>query len=1499
MTNNKIGSVMVVGGGIAGIQSSLDLANSGFLVYLIESSPTIGGLMARLDKTFPTNDCAMCILSPKLVECGRHLNIDILSYSEVENIEGVPGHFTVTVRKKARYIDISKCTGCSDCVGVCPVDRPNEYENYLNTRKATFRPFPQAFPNAFTIEKRGTANCQAACPLEQKAQGYIALVRNHRYEDALRTVRLDNPFPAICGRACHHPCMEKCQRGVLDEPLSIPSIKRFLSDYETTHQVSVLPPQESPKPQKIAIVGAGPSGLSCAYFLSLKGYPVDIFEAQDRPGGMMVYGIPAYRLPRDVVSQDIATIKQLGVSIHYGKKWGKDFSLDDLFKQGYQSIYLACGAWKGIKLGVEGENDPRTMDGLQYLEKANSSGEVPPAQEVVVIGGGNVAIDCARTALRRGAKKVSIYYRRSREEMPARDEEIEDAQEEGVEFFFCASPRCFTKRDGQLYMETYVMRLCAPDESGRRRPEVIPGSGFEVAADLFILAIGQEVAIPNEGLEMTRRGTVKTNEKLETSRPGVYAGGDLVMGPSTLVESIAHGKRAAQAIDAAFTGKDFIIDHRHPAPLNIPWGTTRKNRILMEKAKVTDRIRDFREVELGYDENEAVEEAARCLSCGGCSECMQCVFACQRQAIDHSMKDSLEKVEVGAIIFSAGAETFDPTEKYRELGYHKYPNVVTSLDFERILNASGPFSGKVQRPSDQKTPRKIAFILCVGSRDPERGKLYCSSVCCMYAIKEALVAKEHLAIEHHQDQPETACCSIGDCSTVPVSFQDKPLYINSSENEFSATVFMIDMRAYGKDFEKYYERAQREGIRFIRGKVDRVKELDTGDLEVSFVDNQGNVQKETFELLVLSVGLQVEPEKLAQLEKLGLSISPEGFLYTDAANPIQTTRDGIWVCGTLGGPKDIPDTVVEASAASCDVAGFLNSVRFTEVKEKAYPQQRDVSDEPLRIGVFICRCGINIGGVVEVPAVVEWAKNLPGVVYAEENLYTCSQDTQERIKEKIGELNLNRIIVASCSPRTHEPLFRETLREAGLNPYLFEMANIRDQCSWVHQQSPTEATDKSRDLVSMAVAKASLLEPLTPILLPLEKALLVLGGGLSGMTAALEAARQGLKVFLVEKDSDLGGNIKGFQRKFTIEGVNLVDLIITMKNEIQQNPNIEVYLNAQVKEINGFVGNFESTIEQSGISLTIKHGGVIVATGANQYIPHEYLYGSDKRVITQTDLEKKLDQNILQPVKQVIMIQCVGSRSQEHPWCSKVCCGTAIKNAIAIKEKYPDTEVYILYRDIRSYGLQEKYYRKARQKGVVFIRFNDNETPIVSREGSILYVTVNSPVFKNTITMPVSLVVLSTGIIPPENNILTGKMLKVPLNQDGFFLEAHVKLRPVDFATDGVYVCGLAHSPKSAPESILQAKACVSRAMNILSKDHIQSEAQIAYVLKERCTACGDCERICAYKAVKVNQEKKIAEVNAALCKGCGLCSATCKSTAIKVQGFAPEQLISEVEYLL
>ncbi|MGQ9622195.1 MAG: FAD-dependent oxidoreductase [Candidatus Caldatribacteriaceae bacterium] len=1480
MERKPLGAVLVVGGGIAGIQSALDLAESGFYVYLVEKSPSLGGLMARLDKTFPTNDCSMCILSPKLVECGRHLNIEVLSMAEVLSVEGEPGDFTVKVRERPRYVSLEDCTGCGECAEVCPVNIPDDFEGNLSLRRAIYRPFPQAFPGAFLIEKRGVPNCQAKCPLEQRAQGYIALIRAKRFEEALKVVRMDNPFPGICGRACHHPCMEECQRGMLDAPLRIPYLKRFLADFELTLGKGILPQVAQERPERIAVIGAGPSGLSCAYFLRLLGYQVVVFEAQDRPGGMMVFGIPPYRLPRNVVEREISFVQELGVEIQCRKVWGRDFVIDDLFAQGFQAVYLACGAWRGMKLGIEGEDDPRVLDGLAYLVQCHRGEEVPRAKRVVVVGGGNVAIDCARVALRRGAEEVAVYYRRSEEEMPARREEVEEAREERVKFFFCAAPRRFFEKSGELYLEFCGVKLCAPDESGRRRPEILEGTEFVVSANLFIVAAGQNVAIPEEGLTLTRRGTVEVDEYLMTSRKGVFAGGDLVLGPATLVEAIAYGKRAAYSIDAFLSGKPLQRTRRSPALPSIPWGKARNPGKLPRKMPASQRVQGFEEVVGGYTLEEAEEEARRCLSCGGCAECLQCVEACKRGAIHHDDRERVREIKVGAVVVSTGTDVFHPEERLQELGYGRYPNVVTSLDFERILSASGPTRGKVVRPGDGKVPRKVAFVQCVGSRDPERGKSYCSSVCCMYAIKEALVAQEHLLVEG-----AISCSS--SVSRVP------------PRDGLEVAIFMIDMRAYGKDFERYYERARASGIRFIRGRVSHVLEGEHGDPVVFYVDEKGGLRKEVFDLVVLSVGLTITEEGREALERLGIPADEEGFPYLLSFGS-RMAQPGIWVSGSLAGPKDIPSAVVEVSAASCEVASLLCEGRFSMVREKTYPPERDIATEPVRVGVFVCRCGVNIAGIVRTQDVVEWVKSLPHVVYAEENLYTCSQDTQRRIKEKIQEHRLNRIVIASCSPRTHEPLFRETLREVGLNPYLITMANIRDQCSWVHQREHDQATEKAKDLVAMAVARAVLLEPLQALPVPIEKSVLVVGGGISGMTAALEAAEQGLSVYLVEREESLGGQVRGYGKKHTIEGKDLVAFSRELEERLLAHPRVRIFTESEVLDVQGFVGNFETVLRRRSETITLRHGGVVIATGAREYLPRgEFLWGLDERVLTQNELEKKLNQDSFSsPQGQVVMIQCVGSRNAEHPYCSRVCCVQAVKNALRLKELFPACEVLVLYQDMRTYGLYEWYYREARRKGVLFVRFADGVPPLVERERERLRVTFFDPLLEEEVRVYADFLILSTGVeAHPEAKNLA-KLFKVPLNEDGFFLEAHVKLRPVDFATEGIYVCGMAHGPKLAEESVLQAKAAVSRLMTVLIHDGLLTEAQVASVDEKKCVACGDCERVCQYRAIAVNAERGVAEVNRALCKGCGLCSATCKSSAIQVLGLTPEAVLSEVEYL-
>ena len=997
---DKVGAVLIVGGGVAGIQAALDLADSGFKVYLLDESPSIGGTMAQLDKTFPTNDCAMCILAPKLVAAGRHPNIHLITHAEIEAVEGEPGNFKVKIRRKARYVDPTKCTGCGVCARECPVEAIDEYDEGLSRRSAIYVKYVQAVPRTYVIDR------------------------------------------------------------------------------------------------------------------------------------------------------------------------------------------------------------------------------------------------------------------------------------------------------------------------------------------------------------------------------------------------------------------------------------------------------------------------AKCIGCGTCKE------VCRAGAVIYDDKDEIIELQVGSIILAPGFEEFNPIVK-SEYGYKRYQNVVTSIEFERILSASGPYGGVVLRPSDGRIPRKIAFIQCVGSRDAQIGNEYCSAACCMYAIKEAIIAKEH----------------------VPT--------------KLDCTIFYMDIRAYGKDFEKYYKRAMEEyGIRFVRARVASIDEDPvTRNLIVKYIVDEKPCEEE-FDMVILSVGMRPprNAEKLAKA--VGIELNRYGFCLTNPLSPIETTRPGVFVCGAFAGPKDIPESVAQASGAAAKAMGIIASERGKLVAAKEYPPERDVSGEEPRIGVFICHCGINIGGYVNVPEVTEYAKTLPNVVYVENNLYTCSEDTQKRIKEKIIEYNLNRVVVASCTPRTHEPLFRETVREAGLNEYLFEMTNIRDQCSWVHMHEPKAATEKAKDLVRSAVAKARMLRPLKKPTVSVIPVALVIGGGISGMTASLELAKQGFEVHLVEREKELGGNLRRIY--YLLEGEDPQEYLGNLVNEITKYPNIHVYLGAEVVEVGGFVGNFKSKILYNGGVKEIEHGVIIVATGAMEYKPEEYLYGVDQRVITQRELEEKIHKGLFN-AKSVAMIQCVGARNEENPNCSRICCSEAIKNALKIKKISPETEVYVLYKDVRSYGFKEEYYHEALKKGVVFINYNDSQKPSVAKEGDRIKLVFWEPVLQQEIEIYPDLVVLSAAVVPNPDNKKVAEMLKVPLTKDGFFLEAHMKLRPVDFQTEGIFLCGLAHGPKSIDECVSQACAAAARAATILSKKVLEMEGIIATVNEDLCGGCRICEALCSFGAVEMREKERrlVAHIIEALCKGCGTCGSACPTKAISPQHFTTEQILSQVRAIL
>ncbi len=842
-------------------------------------------------------------------------------------------------------------------------------------------------------------------------------------------------------------------------------------------------------------------------------------------------------------------------------------------------------------------------------------------------------------------------------------------------------------------------------------------------------------------------------------------------------------------------------------------------------------------------------------------KCKACEKLCPAKAINFEDHEKELTLQVGAIIIAPGCEVFNP-EAYNVYGFKRLPNMVTSLEFERMLSASGPLGGHLVRASDKKEPRKIAWIQCVGSRDVHEGaRPYCSAVCCTYAVKEALVAKEH------------------------------------SKEPLDTAIFFIDMRTYGKDFERYYNRAQEvAGVRFIKSRITDIHPVrETGDLLIRYTDEHGKRIEENFDMVVLSVGLSVSQEANELAKRLGLKLDPHHFISTSSFLPVHASRDGIFVCGAFQGPKDIPTSVMESSASAAMAESLLAEVRWSLTRSKTIPEEIDIHGEPPRIGVFVCRCGTNIAGVIDVPAVVEYAKTLPGVVYAAENLFSCAQDTQEKMTQIIKEQRLNRVVVAACSPLTHEPLFQETVVNAGINKYLFEMANIRNQCSWVHGAEKGEATEKAKDLVRMGVAKVSFFEPMVEPLIKINPKALVIGGGVSGMVAAKNLAEQGYFTYLIEKEEVLGGQARNLYQ--TWKGEEVQPYLKKLIDEIQSNPKIEVYLKSELKGVEGFVGNFRSILQTNGELKTLEHGIAIIATGASELKPDLHLYGKDPRVLTSLELDQRLIQKdpTLKKLRNAVFLQCVGSRIKERPYCSKVCCTHSVRNAISLKEVHPEMDVFIIYRDIRTYGLREDLYREAREKGILFIRYDDQKEIKVTREGENLQVRFTSYVLGREMEIFPDLLVLATAMIMPQENAMA-KMFKVPVNMDGFFVEAHVKLRPIDFATDGVFICGLAHSPKPIDESITQGLGASARAVTLLSQKEMFGNAIVATINPETCVGCQGCLKVCPYEAIRYVEDKKICEINEVICKGCGACAATCPSASAQLKRFTGKQIYVQIE---
>ncbi len=1353
---------------------------------------------------------------------------------------------------------------------------PDEFNLGLADWRAAYRLYPQAIPPAFAVKKLDRAPCVRACPANLSAQGYVQLIKAGKFQEALALIMDRLPLPGTISRVCPHPCETDCRRQELDEPLAICALKRFVADAADWEALPV--PEVERREERVAIVGGGPSGLGCAYHLALMGYRPVIFEAAPEAGGWLRYGIPEYRLPREVLQREIDYIRKLGVEIHGNTPIGAGRTISDLLaREGFRAVYLGVGCQESLYLAAPGVEARGVFWGGEFLKDA-ASGQAPHSKDkrVIVIGGGNVALDVARTARRRGAAQVTVVCLENAFEMPALPWEVEEAEQEGIEIMYrWGVKQVLTAGDQVTGIELKGVERVF-DEQGRFAPVYLEEQLLTLDCEMVVMAIGQKADLKflteADGVALTPRGLIQTDpETLATSREGVFAGGDVVSGPFIAIAALAAGREAAISIDRYLKGMDLKEGRELPLrPIQegnwnpVPKGQARQPRVATPVLPTPEWVQGFEEIHRGFTQEQAVQEAERCLACGVCSECMQCVAACLPKALDHRQQPQSVDLEVGAVILAPGFASFDPGQ-YEAYHYASHPNVVTSLEFERILSASGPYLGHLVRLSDQQEPKKIAWLQCVGSRDLHHGdNRYCSSVCCMYAIKQAMLAQDH------------------------------------THGPLDTAIFYMDLRTHGKDFEKYYHRAADRGVRFIRSRVHSVDAApDSQELTLRYLSEDGRVQTENFDLVVLSTGLTAPPDAIKLADTLGVQVNPDTrFAATNPFTPVTTHKPGVFVCGAFQGPKDIPQSVMEASAAAAAASELLAGARHTLSRTKPDYSERDVSQEDPHIGVFICHCGTNIAGVVDVAALRDYAETLPQVENAETFLFACSQDSQATLKARAAELGLNRVVVASCSPRTHEPVFQEALKEAGLNPYLFDMANIRDHDAWVHMGDPAAALEKAKDLVRMAAARAANLESLQRQKFPVTRAALIVGGGVAGLEAARSLGNMGFQSYLVEKGDRLGGN--AWSLLVSHRGYRYRDYLEELVQAVTHHPHIDIMYGSQVKEAGGFIGNFQTVIATPDGDRELEHGVTILATGGAPLIPQEYLYGQHPDVLLSLELDKAIagqDPRVAN-ARQAVFIQCVGSREPERPYCSRLCCTHAVEQALILKESNPGLDVFILYRDLRTYGDKELLYQEAREKGVVFIRYDlENKPKVAQTPAGGLKVTVQDLILGRPLELRPDFLTLASAIVPSPAAELA-EIFKVPRNQEGFFSEVHAKLRPVDCVADGVYLAGMAHYPKPMDESIAQAKAAAARAATVLAQDEVAVEPLVSMVDPELCLGCGLCELTCPFGAMRLIKEpgkRYHAENQPAYCKGCGICAAGCPVQAIDMLHFRKRQILAAI----
>jgi heterodisulfide reductase subunit A2 len=908
-------NTLVVGGGIAGMQAALDIASAGYHVYLVEKQATIGGHMLQYDKTFPTLDCAACIGTPKMVSVGQNKNIELLSYSEVEALNGFIGNYTARIRKKARFVDVTKCTGCGDCAKVCPVTKPNEWDVGTLKRKAVYRPFPQAVPISFAIDKNDRAPCVQTCPAGTNAQGYIALIKEGKYLEATQLIMERLPLPGTLGRVCPAPCEAACRRREVDEPLAIRNLKRFAADQVDWDTLPIPEIQAKSPEDKVAVIGSGPAGLSAAYFLARMGYKATIFETLPVAGGMLRAGIPDYRLPPPILDREIRYIQRLGVDLRLGTPVGRDLTVDALFAQGYRAVFVAAGTHGDAKLGVPGEDCTGVLPGVRFLRQQNLTGDAKVGKDVVVVGGGAVAMDVARVARRLGAGRVRLFCLEPRDQMPAWEEEVQAAIAEGIEILPTWGPKEFQVEGGRVVGAVFKRCTRVFDEAKRFAPRYDEADCCTIACDTVLVAIGQRPDTSwtegSQAIPLHPRGFALADARtFATARPGLFAGGEVYTGPSIVVQAVANGHEAALSIDRYLRGED-LIEGRAERPKGESWNpipddAKKAPRAKMPELEVRGRT-SFQEVEEGFTEAQARDEATRCVACGTCSECMLCASNCKAQAINHTMKDEVVELDVGSVIVATGFDPMDPTPM-KEFGYGRFPNVYTNLEFERLSNATGPTGGKLlmrdaeDRRQFTQPPESVAILHCIGSRDVNHHE-YCSRTCCMYALKYAHLLKDKVG------------------------------------HQVRVFNFYIDMRCFGKGYEEFYRRVQDEGVRMVRGKATRVTDEaveaeEQGKLIVEAEDTLScKLLRVPVDMVILCTAMEPRKNATDVSRIFGITVGGDGFFLEEhpKLEPVSTATAGVFLAGTCQGPKDIPDTVAQAKAAA-SMAQALTSRGQVEVQ---------------------------------------------------------------------------------------------------------------------------------------------------------------------------------------------------------------------------------------------------------------------------------------------------------------------------------------------------------------------------------------------------------------------------------------------------------------------------------------------------------------------------------------------------------------------------------------